>query len=314
MIFPIGVDVSLQRWPIMNWVVMALMVLAYVWQIADPATAERFILNADGAPAGLLSEGVSPFAVQRIDEHPLSILGSMFLHADLAHLAGNLLALWIFGNAVCAKVGNIAYLPLWIAFGIVAVLPDKLFGSVPTLGASGAIAGIAGVFLVYYVLNDVTVFWFFYFRAGTFEIAAYWVVLVNVGFDVLGAASHRGGIDFMAHLVGYGAGFSVGLALLKLGWCKATEQERTVLDLFRRLGAGAHARGDRSVAGSALTPQMLRQRLYVLNQSGEAVPRLVAEIARPGAPEKDLASMLVSDDGQRWTSFAEWRRSFASGP
>ncbi len=76
------------------------------------------------------------------------MIGSTFLHADFFHLLGNMIFLWVFGNAVAATVGNVAYPFLYLFMGLCASLAHMIFSGEPALGASGAINGVVGVSLV----------------------------------------------------------------------------------------------------------------------------------------------------------------------
>jgi hypothetical protein len=73
--------------------------------------------------------------------------GHIWLHGGILHLLGNMLFLWIFGNAVCAKIGNFKYLPIYIGLGLVAGFSQLVFSGQGSLGASGAINGIVGMYL-----------------------------------------------------------------------------------------------------------------------------------------------------------------------
>jgi len=97
MLIPIAVDVPMERRPYANWAVMGVTILCYIMQEA--------VWEVDISSPFVLGNG------------PLSYLTHMFLHAGPLHLAGNMLFLWVFGNAICAKVGNVAYVPLYLALG-----------------------------------------------------------------------------------------------------------------------------------------------------------------------------------------------------
>jgi membrane associated rhomboid family serine protease len=90
LVIPYHVDVPMRQWPWMNWVLIGVTVLMY--------------------PLCMREEGFTSFGELRVlGEGPLGWFGHMLLHADLLHLFGNMLFLWVFGNAVCAKIGNLSY-------------------------------------------------------------------------------------------------------------------------------------------------------------------------------------------------------------
>ena len=76
------------------------------------------------------------------DWGPLGIVGHMFLHGDIVHLIGKMLFLWVFGNAICAKVGNVAYIATYLGLGVLAAIVHLLADGAPAVRASGAINGI----------------------------------------------------------------------------------------------------------------------------------------------------------------------------
>lgn len=148
--------------------------------------------------------------------HPLwvTIFTAMFLHANLLHIGGNMLFLWIFGNNVEDVLGRFRYLVFYLVCGYAAALmqiasaPGSL---IPTLGASGAIAGVLGAYLIFYpnarVWSLVPIF--VYFLA---PVRAVWVILVWVVYDILPAffsPGYGGGVAYFAHLGGFVAGFVI---------------------------------------------------------------------------------------------------------
>jgi len=201
MLIPIAVDVPMERRPYANWAIMAVAIVCYVMQEA--------VWDVDISSPFVLGNG------------PLSYLTHMFLHAGPLHLAGNMLFLWVFGNAICAKVGNAAYVPLYLALGVLSAGVHMLFDGGPAVGASGAINGIVGVFLLWYPINDISCLYFFWIfviiRGGRFEARAFWLILLWLLFDVLGAYSGRGGTAYFAHLGGFFSGAAIGLVLLLTG-------------------------------------------------------------------------------------------------
>ena len=173
MLFPYNVDVPMERWPIANWAVIALTSVATFWGWANPDAEQWMLWRGDEFQA-------------------TQLLTHMLLHADPIHLIGNMLMLFVFGNAVNARLGHIAYVLAYVACGVCAgLLWLATDGGEASLGASGAIMGVVGMFLVYYPKNDVSVFlWFFGPR--TFQCSAYWIILMYVGFDLLAFSSGSG--------------------------------------------------------------------------------------------------------------------------
>src|SRR5437773_3542085 len=146
-----------------------------------------------------------------------TLITSMFLHGGWLHLGGNMLYLWIFGDNLEKTMGHARFLVFYLACGIAAGLAHILFSgasNVPTVGASGAISGVLGGYLVLFPQNRVRVLT----RAGVVAMPAiavlgFWILiqLVN-GLGSLGVTANTGGVAYMAHV----GGFVAWLVLVKL--------------------------------------------------------------------------------------------------
>jgi membrane associated rhomboid family serine protease len=214
LIIPYHVDVPMRRWPIGNFLLIVATIL--VTFAAGPRV--RDLVLRDLSFPGLV--------------------GHLFVHAGLVHLLGNMLFLWVFGNAVCAKVGNLVYLPLYLLLGMLAAAAHLLIDGRPAVGASGAINGIVGFFLVLYPVNDIRCGWTFWFRFGTFTCSSGWMILAWLALDLLGAATGGHRIAYWAHIGGLAAGATLAAAALKLQWLQMEDTERSLLEVvsdFRRL-------------------------------------------------------------------------------
>ncbi len=293
LLFPLNVDVPMQRWPIMNWLLMAFTFCVFIWQQSHEEAALRFILGIEEADLG-------------IKQHPLAIVMHMFLHLDIMHLLGNMVFMWVFGNAVCAKVGQVAYLILFLAVGVATGIIEP-YG----LGASGAINGVVGAYLVMYPLNDITCFYIFIVRGGTFSLASYWMILMWFGFDLLGLAGGGGHVAYLSHVSGLLIGSATMIALLKTGFIESDEYERSLLDIWAesRSGSGStKSSGSKSSAPKRLaTPLQPIVRLHVRLSNGVTKHLPVSEFERHESQGKPVNQFPVSEDGQTWTTFGEWR-------
>ena len=152
-----------------------------------------------------------------------TIFTSMFLHGSWFHLGGNMWSLWIFGDNVEDRLGHARYLGFYLLCGVVATLAHAWSepGSiVPTVGASGAIAGVMGAYFVLYPHSRVLTLIFIVFYVNIVEIPAvvflgFWFLmqlLSGVGSLAASSGAEAGGIAFWAHI----AGFAVGAGLVKL--------------------------------------------------------------------------------------------------
>lgn len=164
------------------------------------------------------------------------LFGHMWLHGGLLHIIGNLLFLWIFGNAVCAKIGNIVYLPIYLVLGVISGISHMIFTGGSAIGASGAINGIVGMYLVFFPTNLITCYWslnVIYWRE--FEISSYWMILWWLAWDIFGIVMGGGHVAYYAHLGGFAAGFVLGVILLKTKFITMTFYEKSLLDVFSEM-------------------------------------------------------------------------------
>jgi membrane associated rhomboid family serine protease len=159
----------------------------------------------------------------RIDQAPgpmpiqLTLLSSMFMHADLLHLAGNMLFLWVFGDNVEHRAGPLLFLPMYLVVGLVGSLaqilssPDSV---IPTLGASGAISGILGCYIVLFPRNRVTVFLFRVLVPVPAIVAiGIWIAFQLISGFGAPVADGGGGVAYLAHIGGFAAGLVAGFLL-----------------------------------------------------------------------------------------------------
>ena len=159
----------------------------------------------------------------RIDHAPgpvpvhLTLVSSMFMHGGVAHILGNMLFLFIFGDNVEHAVGRFLFVPFYIATGLVGALaqialdPDSF---IPLLGASGAISGVLGAYLVMFPGNTVTVFLFRLLVPVPAIVAiGMWALFQFVnGFGAITTSQETtGGVAYMAHIGGFAAGVVAGL-------------------------------------------------------------------------------------------------------
>lgn len=163
------------------------------------------------------------------------IIGHVLLHGDLVHLAGNMIFLWVFGNAICTNTNNWIYLSTFLACTLLAAVTHVVFDGSIAIGASGAINGIVGVTLAMYPLNRVYLFWVFLIRGGSISCKAWLIIVAWFMFDIWGALSGGGMIAYWAHIGGFLGGLSFGLTALHFGWFQLTEYDnRSLLEIIRR--------------------------------------------------------------------------------
>jgi membrane associated rhomboid family serine protease len=199
--FPIGDDDSNRRsFPVVTYILIALNVLFFFVELSG---GDPFIDKWAFVPSRFLRNPAIDF---------LTIFTSMFMHAGWVHLGGNMLYLWIFGDNVEDRFGPVKFLVFYLLCGIAATFAQLAFSigsNVPNLGASGAIAGVLGAYLIMFPQGRVNVL----MGRGIIPMPALvviglWIVLQFFsGIDSIANAADTGGVAYMAHIGGFVAGF-----------------------------------------------------------------------------------------------------------
>ncbi len=217
---PLKDDVPHRKVPWVNYTLILLNFLIFYHQLTlSPIALERFVDTYSFVPARLSAELISGQTAQGINPF-LTLFTATFLHAGLLHLLGNMLFLWIFGDNVEDALGHLNFFICYLAFGAVASLTQFFVNPLstsPNLGASGAIAGVLGLYLVLYpaarVLTLVPlfiIFWLFRVPAVVFLIV--WFMLQTFsGIAVLQQQAIGSGVAYWAHIGGFVAGFGLGV-------------------------------------------------------------------------------------------------------
>ncbi len=204
----------------------------YRWPVANFAIIGVTVFFSLSAMSGAIPLPVVEAMILQ-NWNPAGVLGHMLLHGGLLHLAGNMLFLWVFGNAVCAKAGNTAYLFIYFGMGAAAAIAHLLFDGAPAIGASGAVNGVMGMFLMLYPLNNITCAYFLVVFFGTFCVSSMWMILLWLSFDLWGAAAGHGSVAYWAHIGGIAAGFALAAVMVSKGSIRMSDTECTLLDYLR---------------------------------------------------------------------------------
>ena len=190
--------------------------LVFLWQLDQPHNGDATALAFGMIPAVLFGHAELPRNLQIVAPW-MTIFTSMFLHGGWAHILGNMLYLWLFGRGVETPLGLVRFLVLYFVSGVAAAMTQALVdpdSTVPMIGASGAIAGVLGAYLVLHPRgNVVTLIWIIIFVRFVTVPA---VLLLGLWFllQVLGAAGSNGepGVAVWAHV----GGFITGLVLVTI--------------------------------------------------------------------------------------------------
>lgn len=185
----------------------------------DIVTDDRRVLDRQtGEVQQILGLQVTPFSVY------ITLVTSLFMHGGIAHLFGNMLFLWIFGDNIEDRMGHVRYLIFYLVCGILAslahVVATIMFSTdprsllVPSLGASGAISGVLGAYLLLHPTRRVTVILFRFLTdvPAWVAIGIWFAFQLISGLGMLGGGSQLGGVAYAAHI----GGFIAGVVLVKL--------------------------------------------------------------------------------------------------
>ncbi len=175
------------------------------WEITHFQNASIPVRTASDQTIGYFRREIPPFQ---------SLITSMFMHGSLMHLLGNMLFLWIFGNNVEDSLGGIRFLLFYLLAGIAASLIHTLFHPLsltPVLGASGAISGVMGAYLVLYPRARIHTLVFLFILVTTVDIPAAVFLIVWFLFQFFYAGGGEG-VAWLAHV----GGFIMGILLLRL--------------------------------------------------------------------------------------------------
>ena len=220
-----------RRLPWITWGLIAVNVVVFLYQVSLGADAQAFIFAYSVVPVAL-THGIPQTSLPGVPAHIpfhtpspvyLTLITAMFLHAGWLHIGGNMLFLYIFGDNVEDRMGHIPYLLFYLFCGVVAGITQVAVdpgSSIPSLGASGAIAGVLAAYLVLFPLARVRtiIFIVFFFTIVTlpaFVLIGIWFLLQFL--DGVAALSNvqqgMGGVAYFAHVGGFVTGLMITFLL-----------------------------------------------------------------------------------------------------
>ena len=213
---PIRDTIRSETYPIVNSVIIAVNVIVFFIELSQQQRLNEFIYIYGLVPARYAVPQISAYFTT--GQQVVSFLTFMFLHGGFLHLLGNMWTLYIFGDNVEDRLGHLRYLMFYLLCGLASGASHLVINwhsKVPTIGASGAIAGVMGAYFLLYprakILTLVPIFFFFQF----FELPAFFFLAIWFLFQFLsaaGASAQAGGIAWWAHI----GGFIFGIIFLKV--------------------------------------------------------------------------------------------------
>jgi membrane associated rhomboid family serine protease len=211
--FPIHDDTErLHGRPYLNYSLITINAVVFIWEISvtgffsNPIATETLFRNYGAVPESVLQGNIA------------SLVTSMFMHGSIAHIIGNMVFLFVFGDNLEDRFGRLNYLFMYLGWGMAAALLHSLYaesvgaGDIPAVGASGAISGVLGAYLVMFprakVFTVIILFFITTVRIPAIAYIPFWFIM-QVIFAVIG---DPGGVAYFAHIGGFVVGLGTGYA------------------------------------------------------------------------------------------------------
>jgi membrane associated rhomboid family serine protease len=218
--------------PVVNIVLIVINILMFFWEVSLGENLDRALFQVAFIPARFWQGNIVPEVIR--------IFVSMFLHGGLLHLGGNMLYLWIFGDNIEDRLGHLKYLIFYIACGFVATFAHAFVNpssALPSIGASGAIAGVLGAYLILFphtrVLTVIPIVFFITVREvpAILVLGLWFVIQFFTGVGSLGAVGDEAGsVAYFAHIGGFVCGM---LLVLLMGGKRRPPQRPAIYDGWR---------------------------------------------------------------------------------
>ncbi|TAN39977.1 MAG: rhomboid family intramembrane serine protease [Nitrospirae bacterium] len=212
---PFKDDNVTRTFPFVTVVIIGINILVYILQVISPKEGRDIAYSFGAIPYNLLSlESTQPIPVF------LTVFTSMFMHGGLLHLGGNMLYFWIFGDNIEDSLGHIRFLFFYLVCGMAAAYAHALSSpgsQIPMIGASGAISGILGAYVLLFPAARVHTLLFFGFfiqvvRIPALIVIGFWAIIQFLSSLLSQGGLQQGGVAWFAHV----GGFFAGLITIKL--------------------------------------------------------------------------------------------------
>ena len=240
-------DLTAHSRPVINLTLIGLCTIVFVYELVIGSSGRFIFFYQFGLIPAELAHGINyeslvtpagTFDITSPIPNWATMFTSMFIHGDWMHFAFNMLFLWVFGDNIEDRFGHLRYLLFYLAAGVAAVwlqIAVNTMSQVPTIGASGAIAGVLGAYLLlfpYSRIRTAIIFFFITFvRIPALYLLGFWFLLQFVGgIGSLGPSAQTGSVAYWAHIGGFVLGIGV-VTLYKLAtrqrlWPKGPESTR----------------------------------------------------------------------------------------
>jgi len=211
-VIPYSVDASLDHRPVVNWIAFGGIILAFIVKTRVPAGA------------------IEPFVLQNWSL--LGLIAHSWLHINPVHWVLNLLFLWPFGNAVCGKIGNWRYLAVFLGFNLAGGILHAAFSNNPAVAPCAAIAGLVGMYLVFFPENTIGCF-FLFPRPMLFDVPGGFIVFVWFVADLVTYFWGVQAVNYCVHILAFAGGAALAILMLRKKWIIAERDEKTLLQMLK---------------------------------------------------------------------------------
>lgn len=206
--------------PVVNYALIAINIAVFLYQITlpDPQTARSCAETVASTVQGFVCQyGVVPAEIVG-GQDLFTLLTSMFVHGGWAHIIGNMMFLWVFGDNVEDAFGHLGYLVFYLVTGLAASAAHILLdagSTIPSVGASGAISGVLGAYIVFFGGNPIRVLIAYFITVvPAWIMIGLWAIQQFIAtYGSIAATEQTGGVAYAAHAGGFIAGLVLGIAL-----------------------------------------------------------------------------------------------------
>jgi len=291
-LLPIGTSIRPHRKPYINYTLIAANILLFLFTY----TGRHQVLVGGRLVTTFLRPAALGYMLHPTQPLLYQYITYAFLHSGFLHVFGNMYFLYLFGNNVNDRLGNISYLCLYLAGAVFAGIGHSLVSDFPVLGASGAVAAVTGAYLVLFPQTLITLFYWLFLFIGTIEVSALYFILFKliIWDNIIESRFAPAGIAYSAHLAGYAFGIIGMLLALATGVVGTTGY-----DLWMMIRQWNRRRRYREVVSNGYDPftgPPLRKRIKIKEvktavekQKQDEIDQLRSEIAARLA-QKNLAA------------------------
>jgi membrane associated rhomboid family serine protease len=222
-LIPYKDDNPTHRFPHVTIGIIAANILIFLWQIFSKGGLRESVFAYGAIPYNMIS-----FETSQPINPLLTVFSSMFMHAGFLHLAFNMLYLWIFGNNIEDKLGHVRFIVFYLFCGIIAAYAHAItapHSHIPMVGASGAVSGILGAYILLFpraTVHTIVILGFFFtiIKIPALIVIGFWAIIQFASGLLSTGVNDKGGIAWFAHI----GGFLIGLLTIKLWLPRRSKQ------------------------------------------------------------------------------------------